>query len=215
LALEPPREGSSPALRDQLQQVSSEWLALRPEGEKGFCVGRFDETGLRHSWLAVAWNGLARRVEGFLTWEPVWARRGWALDLMRRRRSAAAGTMELLVVRSIEEARRRGDVMLSLSLSALADVEREDDPGSEEFARERAFLRRHLARFYDFEGLFRWKSKFGPRFEDRWLIYPSPLALPRVAFALVRAQRPGGLGSYLEALRGHAVVTEGRPAAAK
>jgi len=104
--------------------------------------------------------------------------------------------------------------MLSLSLSALAEVEHEDDTGSEEFTRERAFLRRHLARFYDFEGLFRWKSKFDPHFEDRWLIYPSPLALPRVAFALVRAQRPGGLTSYLDALRPNS-MPEGRPAAVK
>lgn len=190
-----------PALREQLQQVSTEWLAIRPEGERGFCVGRFDAVGLRHGWLAVAWNRVAQRVEGFLTWEPIWARRGWALDLIRRRRSASAGTMELLVVRSIEEARSRGDAMLSLSLSALADVERDDETGPEEFARARTFLRRHLTRFYDFEGLFRWKSKFDPRFEDRYLIYPSPLALPRVVLALVRAQRPGGLGSFVRAMR--------------
>jgi len=128
-----------------------------------------------------------------VTWEPIWARRGWALDLVRRRQSSAAGSMELLVIRSVEEARARGDAMLSLSLSALADVERDEESGPEEFARARAFLRRHLARFYDFEGLFRWKSKFNPRFEDRYLVYPGPLALPRVAIALVRAQRPGGL----------------------
>ena len=205
-----PGIGDSGRLRDQLQQVSNEWLAHRPEGEKGFCVGRFDAAGLRHAWLAVAWNAPARRVEGFLTWEPVWARRGWALDLMRRRRAAAAGTMELLVVRSIEEARRRGDAMLSLSLSALAEVEGDDEPGSEELARSRAFLRRHLARFYDFEGLFRWKRKFDPRFEDRYLVYPSPLALPRVTLALVRAQRPGGLSSFLDALRPHAAPSLGR-----
>jgi len=196
-------EGShrDPELAEQLRQVSNEWLTTRPAGEKGFCVGRFDATGLRHAWLAVACNAATRRVEGFVTWEPVWARRGWALDLMRRRPSAAAGTMELLIVRSVEEARGRHDEMLSLSLSALADVERDEEAGPEEFARARAFLRRHLARFYDFEGLFRWKSKFDPRFEDRYLIYPGPLALPRVALALVRAQRAGGLASYLEALR--------------
>ncbi len=191
-----------PNLREQLHQVSSEWLSTRPAAEKGFCVGRFDAAGLRHAWLAVAWNTSAQRVEGFVTWEPVWARRGWALDLVRRRGASAAGTMDLLVVRSVEAARARGDAMVSLSLSALADVERDDEAGPEEFARARAFLRRHLARFYDFEGLFRWKSKFDPRFEDRYLIYPGPLALPRVALALVRAQRPGGLASYLQALRG-------------
>jgi len=34
-------------------------------------------------------------------------------------------------------------------------------------------------------------------FEDRYLVYPDPLALPRVARALLRAQTPAGLMSYL------------------
>jgi phosphatidylglycerol lysyltransferase len=134
---------------------------------------------------------------------PVPARRGWALDLTRRRHDAPLGTMELLVVRSVEMARERGDAMLSLSLSALAKV---DDPAVEvaseseggEPDRAREFLMQHLARFYDFKGLFQWKKKFDPVFEDRFLVYPAPFALPAVAIALVRAQSHGGLWSYLE-----------------
>ena len=63
--------------------------------------------------------------------------------------------------------------------------------------RAREFLMYHLARFYDFKNLFRWKKKFNPAFEDRFLVYQDPLALPRVALALARAQSPGGLRSYL------------------
>jgi phosphatidylglycerol lysyltransferase len=186
-------------LFESMREASNEWLQGRSGGEKGFCMGRFEPSRLRASWVMVAWNPSRTRVEGFITWVPIWARRGWALDLMRRRRDAAAGTMELLVTRSVEAARQRGEAMLSLSLSALVDVEKEEE-GSTTGAdtdRARAFLRRHLARFYDFEGLFRWKSKFDPSFEDRYLVYPAPLALPRVVLALVRAQSSGGLMSYL------------------
>jgi hypothetical protein len=63
--------------------------------------------------------------------------------------------------------------------------------------RTREFLMEHLARFYDFKGLFRWKRRFDPAFEDRYLVYPAALALPRVALALIRAQSPAGLMSYL------------------
>jgi len=55
-----------------------------------------------------------------------------------------------------------------------------------------------LARFYDFKGVFRWKLKFDPAFEPRDLVYPDPLALPRIALALVKAQSPGGLLAYLQ-----------------
>jgi phosphatidylglycerol lysyltransferase len=193
-------------LLDQMRVVSNAWVRAHHGAERGFCVGRFEPQRLREAWLAVAWNPTARRVEGFVTWIPVWARHGWALDLMRRREDSAPGTMELLVVRSVEAARERGDALVSLSLSALAQV---DEPGLElapagdpqaaaRATRAREFLSRHLARFYDFKGLFHWKGKFAPEFEDRFLVYPGPLALPQVALALVRAQSPGGgLLSYV------------------
>ncbi len=89
---------------------------------------------------------------------------------------------------------------MSLSLSALVKVATPRDGEGEATVTEdpaRAFLIQRLSRFYDFQGLFRWKRKFDPDFEDRYLVYPHTLALPRIAFALVRAQSPGGLWSYL------------------
>jgi phosphatidylglycerol lysyltransferase len=208
-----PREApEADVVLHQLREVSNAWLSAHHGSDRGFCMGRFDAQKLRDVWLAVAWNPQQRRVEGFLTWVPIGARRGWALDLMRRRVDSAPGAMELLVTGSVEAARERGDTMLSLSLSALAHVDEADaerDPASGEAAsrnaktaaqaaRAREFLSQHLARFYDFKGLFSWKKKFAPDFEDRYLVYPATFALPQVAVALARAQSPGGgLLSYL------------------
>ncbi|MBI5709527.1 MAG: DUF2156 domain-containing protein [Candidatus Eisenbacteria bacterium] len=202
-------------LLDQLRAISTAWVHAHPGGERGFCMGRFEPAHLGDAWLAVAWTPATRRVEGFITWTPIWARRGWALDLMRRRDDAPTGTMEFLVAKSVEAARARGDAMLSLSLSALARVDQSGEPeaatagppdGAEAATalppgaitddRAREFLMEKLARFYDFKGLFRWKRKFAPAFEDRYLVYPDPLALPRIARALLKVQSPGGLLSY-------------------
>jgi phosphatidylglycerol lysyltransferase len=217
-------ERAPEGLLDQLKAISTEWVRSHPGGEKGFCMGRFEPARLKDVWLAVAWTPASRRVEGFVTWTPIWARRGWALDLMRRHKDAPTGAMEFLVVRTAEQARARGDAMLSLSLSALAKVDELGQPecpsperaaagekqaeaapapaasvvaaaASEDRARE--FLMERLARFYDFKGLFRWKRKFAPEFEDRYLIYPDPLALTRIARALLKVQSPGGLLGYL------------------
>ena len=192
-----------PGFAEELRAVSDDWLRGRHGGEKGFCMGRFDIHHLRDVWLLAAWNPAAQRVEAFTTWVPIPARLGWALDLGRRRHDAAAGSMDLLVVRAVQAARERGDAMLSLSLSALAMVpdehEGEPDPSaaSPPPERTREFLMEHLARFYDFKGLFRWKRRFDPAFEDRYLVYPAPFELPRVALSLIRAQSPAGLLSYL------------------
>jgi len=199
---------------DQMREISAGWLRAHHGGEKGFCMGHFDPQTLRDVWLAVAWNPARGRVEAFVTWVPVWARRGWALDLIRRREDSAPGTTEFLIVKSVEAARVRGEAMLSLSLSALARVDPEHgqdpvvtseapaEPAAQaptvEADPARTFLMEHLSRFYDFKGLFRWKKKFRPHFEDRYLVYPGPLALPHITLALVRAQSPGsGLLAYL------------------
>lgn len=192
-------EPDSGAMLEQLRAISADWMQGRAGGEKGFCMGRFDPAALGDAWLSVAWNAGAGRAEAFCTWTPVWARRGWALDLMRRRQGAPSGIMELLVTRCVEHARERGDELMSLSLSALVKVSPAgeatepavtDDPA-------RAFLIERLRRFYDFRGLFEWKRKFDPEFEDRYLVYPGAFALPRIALALARAQSPAGLLSYL------------------
>jgi len=184
-------------LGEQLRQISSEWLAAHRGDEKGLSMGRFDAHRLSREWVVVAWDGAGRRAAAFLTWVPIWARRGWALDLMRRRSDAPPGVMDFLVAKSVETAKSRGDALLSLSLSALAKVDGREEPMLDKAPeRARSFLMQHLARFYQFEGLFRWKEKFGPTFEDRYLVYPEPLALPQVALALVRAQSAGGLRSY-------------------
>lgn len=177
----------------ELKEISAEWMGSRRGEEKGFCMSRFDPAQLDEVWVATAWNGARSRIEAFVTWVPVWGRRGWALDLMRRRNDAPAGVTDFLIAHCVAEARERGDRMVSLSLSALA---RGDAPSPETPDRARQLLIRHLGRFYDFENLFRWKKKFGPELEERYLVYPAPLALPKVALALVRAQSPGGLRAY-------------------
>ena len=194
-----PPDGAIPvddALLGGIRAVSSAWLAAHPGGEKGFGMGRFDPRGLAQRWLLAAVSAEGR-VEGFLTWAEVPAARGWSLDLMRRRADAPAGVMDLLVATSASLARERGDRVLSLGLSALVSTEAESSPEAE---RVRAFLRRRLGNVYDFEGLYRWKRKFAPRLEERFLVVPGALALPRVLYALARAQSPGGLGPALARL---------------
>ncbi len=195
---------------EQMREISAGWLASKHGGEKGFCMGRFDPGLLGEHLLAIAWSPAARRLESFCTFVRIPARRGWMLDLMRRRRDAPTGAMEFLVVKTVDRVRERGEALVSLALSALVKVEDETPAGASRATRAegvsppateredaaRQFLMDALARYYDFKGLFRWKKKFDPVFEDRFLVFSDPLALPRVARALLRVQTPAGLWSY-------------------
>jgi phosphatidylglycerol lysyltransferase len=194
---DPVLDADAAAVLPGLRAVSNEWLAAHPGGEKSFGMGRFDARQLASRWVMAALSAEGR-LEAFATWAEVPAVRGWSLDLTRRRHDAPPGVMDLLVARAALEARDRGDGGLSLGLSALVTMDERADPDAD---RVRAFLRRRLEPFYDFEGLFHWKKKFDPRFEDRFLVVPGPLSLARVLFALARAQTPGGFAQAWRARR--------------
>jgi lysylphosphatidylglycerol synthetase-like protein (DUF2156 family) len=180
-----------PRIFSGMRAVSQAWLSAHPGGEKSFGMGRFEPRELPSRWLlcAVSPEG---RVEAFLTWAEVPAAGGWSLDLMRRRADAPAGVMDLLLATSAASARAHEDRGLSLGLSALVSTDASPDA-----ERVRAFLRKRLGGVYDFEGLFHWKKKFRPRLEERFLVVPGTLALPRILYALARAQSPGGLARTL------------------
>jgi phosphatidylglycerol lysyltransferase len=192
-------EGADAALAAALRDISAEWLAGQAGGEKGFLMGRFDARELPGRWVVVARRAGGGRVEAFATWLAVPAATAWTLDLMRRRADAPAGVMDFLVARSVAAAAQHGDRRLSLGLCALAGQAPPgvEEAGAVENERLRGALRRRLAGFYDFAGVYHWKKKFQPRFEDRYLVVSSRLAIPRVALALLRAQSPHGLRGYL------------------
>jgi len=113
-------------------------------------------------------------------------RRGWTLDLMRRRPDSAYGVIEALIVKSIEEARGRGIIELSLGMTPR--VISSPTPRGLEGAWRAMYW--GLDRFERSRTLQRFKAKFGPRWEDRYMVVPSTSTLPEVMVALVRAHLP-------------------------
>jgi phosphatidylglycerol lysyltransferase len=59
-------------------------------------------------------------------------------------------------------------------------------------------LYQHLNRFYNLQGLHALKDKFHPRWEPRYLVYPSGGALTAVVIALIRADSGDRLLDYFK-----------------
>lgn len=186
----------------QLHAVSGTWLQSRRGPELSYSLGTLStlsdpdiEVG-----LAFAANG---SLEAFVSWLPVPARRGWTLDLMRRRPDSTYGAMEALMVRAIEEAARQG--IDEVSLGVAPRVIAAGDPSG---AADRALRTMYwgLDRFQRSRTLHRFKAKFSPRWEDRYLAVPGASTLPEVMIALARAHLPPLSASTVwvrSALRGH------------
>jgi phosphatidylglycerol lysyltransferase len=171
---------------EQLQAVSGRWLQSRHSPELSYSLGTLATLADPDIvvGLAFAADGL---LEAFVSWLPVPTKKAWTLDLMRRRPDSSYGVMEALIVRSIEEAQRRGISELSLGVAPRVIASRDGAYGGDRALRAMYW---GLDRFQRSGTLRRFKEKFGPRWEDRYLVVPSAATLPEVMVALARAHVP-------------------------
>ena len=195
----------------QLREVSGMWLQTRRGPELSYSLGTLST--LSDPDITV---GLARasdgRLEAFVSWLPMPARKGWTLDLMRRRPDSVYGAMEALIVRSIEEAARRGIVEVSLGVAPRVIA---TTSGAVDRMLRTMFW--GLDRFQRGRTLHHFKAKFSPCWEDRFLAVPGPSTLPEVLIALVRAHLPplSGAATWIRSALGSAVKPgSARPAPA-
>ena len=171
----------------QMEQISREWLAGKGGSEMGFSMGRFDVHGDEDQVYAVAVDA-DNKVYGFVSFVPIYGRKGWGIDLMRRSSRVPSGTMELLIVRSIEYLKAGGAEMVSLGLAPMSNINLSDE----------TFLEYGIDLLSNFVGdlskkasLSNFKKKFQPTWESRYLVYSSSLKLPKAGWALYRAHQQG------------------------
>jgi phosphatidylglycerol lysyltransferase len=170
----------------QLHEVSNTWLQSRHGPELGYSLGTLSTLSDPDITVGLAF-GAGGRLEAFVSWLPVPARKGLTLDLMRRRPDSIYGVIEALIVRSIEVAAGRGIEEVSLGVAP-----RVIPAGETSGPLDRALRAMYwgLDRFQRSRTLHRFKAKFRPRWEDRYLAVPGASTLPEVLIALVLAHVP-------------------------
>jgi len=170
-----PPEGVD-ALLPALKRISDAWLAAKSTGEKRFSMGAFSPQYLRQFPLAIV------RSEGIPTaFANLWTtgtRAELSVDLMRFGPDAPRGAMDYLFIELMMWGRREGYRWFNLGIAPLSGLEAH--PLAPAWHRVGNFIFRHGEHFYNFEGLRRYKSKFAPIWEPRYLAARGGIALPRV-----------------------------------
>jgi phosphatidylglycerol lysyltransferase len=160
----------------KLRTVSDSWLREKAVAEKSFSVGAFSEEYI--SQFSVAVVSCADEPVAFAS---LWVSGDCeevAVDLMRFGPDAPRGAMDFLFVELMLWGRAQGHRWFNLGMAPLAGLEQH--PLAPAWHRVGNFVFRYGEHFYNFDGLRRYKAKFNPVWESKYLASPGGLALPRV-----------------------------------
>lgn len=172
---------------ETLQAISEAWMQGKQVREKGFSLGRFDPDYLKHFRIAVvSFEGKAMAFANLLETSSSDLA---SLDLMRVHPEAPKLTMEFLMLNLLLHFKERGHERFSLGMVPLAGLQpRRGAPLTQRLG---ALVFRRGEQFYNFQGLRRFKDKFQPEWEPRYMAVPAGLD-PLVALADTAALIAGG-----------------------
>ena len=170
-----PPEGVDALIR-ALQRISDTWLSVKSTGEKRFSVGAFSRQYLKQFPVAVVRSGGVPAAFANL-WTTA-TRAELSVDLMRFDPYAPRGAMDFLFIELMLWGRAQGYRSFNLGMAPLSGLEAH--PLAPAWHRVGNFIFRYGEHFYNFEGLRRYKAKFDPAWEARYLVARGGIALPRV-----------------------------------
>ena len=165
-----------PALLPQLRGISDSWLGDKSTAEKHFSIGAFDDAYLSQFDVA-----LVRRAGEIVAFANLWCtgtKRELSVDLMRFGPNPPRSAMDFLFTEIMLWGRAHGYAWFNLGMAPLAGLEQH--PLAPVWHRVGNFVFRYGEHFYNFEGLRRYKAKFRPEWEPKYLVAPGGIALPRI-----------------------------------
>ncbi len=180
------------ALMPRLKKISDAWMRDKGVREKGFSLGTFDPRYLERTPMALVWQGeeLVAFANLFLTDNMEEA----SLDLMRHVPDGTAGVMDFMFIELMQWSRQQGYRWFNLGMAPFSGLQ--NRRSAPLWSRLGAMLFGRGERFYNFRGLHKYKDKFDPVWEPRYLAVPNGIALPLV-FANVASLISGGLSGMV------------------
>ncbi len=182
---EPPHAA---VLLDQLAAISKHWLERPGRAERGFMMGAYAGSYMQQSRLAIVRDG-AGTIRGFMNVVPAFEPGQANYDLLRCDADAPGNCNDFLLLGLIDQLYANGSTKLNLGLSPLTGLDETPEITSITDTALR-FIYANGDRFYSFTGLHRFKAKYHPVWEGRYVAYAGgPAAFARIMTSLTRAMK--------------------------
>jgi len=163
-----------PALMDELQCVSDVWLSHHAGGDKAFSMGGFEPRYVGEFPCAVV------RTEGVIVaFATIWTtadRSSFSMDLMRYSDEAPKNVMDYLFVELMQWGREVGYTAFEFGMAPLAGLE--DRPLAPIMSRVGRLLFERGEELYNFRGVRRYKDKYDPLWQPRYIAAPHKWSIP-------------------------------------
>jgi phosphatidylglycerol lysyltransferase len=167
-------------LLQKLEMVSSNWLLHMNEKEIAFTQGVFDKVILKEQTIVTV-EDPEERVYAFLNLIPDYAPGEATYDLIRKVNDAPNGVLDLLMARTLLYMKGQGYRSANLGLAPLSGIE-----GTNLAEKTINFAYENIKAFGHFKGLRKYKEKFFPEWEKKYLVYNYDYHLLQVPNALRR-----------------------------
>jgi phosphatidylglycerol lysyltransferase len=199
--------GAAAALMADLQAVSDQWLAHHSGGEKTFSLGGFEPAYVSEFPIAIV--RAAGRIVAFATLWTTAAGQAFSMDLMRYADDAPKNVMDFLFVELMHWGQEQGYRAFEFGMAPLAGLE--ERRLAPIMSRVGRLLFERGEEIYNFRGVRRFKDKYDPVWQPRYLAAPSKWAIP-LLLADVGLLSSGGMAGL--GLGGRPLLVRKPPAAA-
>jgi len=166
--------GSLAPLLAELQAISDQWLAHHAGGEKAFSMGAFRPGYVLEFPVAVARD--RGRPVAFATLWTTAGRGAFSMDLMRYADDAPKNIMDYLFVELIAWGRAQGYEAFEFGMAPLAGLD--DRPLAPMMSRVGKLLFERGEEIYNFQGVRRYKDKYDPVWQSRYIAAPHKWTIP-------------------------------------
>jgi len=183
--LEPPY---TDRLLASLKAVSDDWLTRPGRAERRLTMGYYTAEYMQQCQIAVVRDAKGE-LQGFINVVPTFEPGTANYDMLRCRADAPGNCNDFLLLGLIEILQERGYTTLNLGLAPLSGLDTKGETASVIDSALR-FVYISSGRFFSFEGLRRFKAKYQPDWEDRYVAYSgNPAQFARIMTALTRAMK--------------------------
>ena len=164
--LQPPH---APATLRALTRVSADWLDRPGRKERGFMMGYFSPDYVQQGPLVIL-RDQKGYIQGFINQIPSYDKDEANFDMLRPSSAAPGNSNDFMLLEFITYLDTQGFSRLNLGLCPLSGLASGDEANSVTNNALR-FLYANGDRFYSFNGLHRFKSKYNPEWQSRYIAY--------------------------------------------